>query len=477
MPHLSYDLYKQPTNVEDTLAELPRLKLEADLLLKGLTQSKVKDFQQYLKSKNLVSDTVRAMASNVHLCKRAAKNQMIRQACQYFFGFDFLEDGMMFALHYQEWFNGSQKIYLIDEALYQDILAPIENPKKFQEQLLLGIKMNPIIEKIQTQVSLAKGSLGLEHLESPQVQTLMRELDNIEVEIESHESWCAGLPPLSQLTEPILVIAPTGRIVLLSPMVPNYNNMDMRLQKLNLSLNKRVALKTIRQAMINAHKIANQHTTILASVPYLLQDAKDKKFCWHFSASLVPELDHIKCELTSDAKQKDSNSAEVVFEHNPNALLDDSKLHQLLVFRKETLEASRFLSALQSPKTIVTRIGNSKRKKNKRFGKKSYNPTIATIKVDTETLNVIRPLRIKENDSDAPKREMPRFEVDAKPARRWVLENSLQAGEEILATKISPKSGNRLYFVWRHQAGYIANQHKEPKEKQPKIIRAKKFLG
>ena len=62
--------------------------------------------------------------------------------------------------------------------------------------------------------------------------------------------------------------------------------------------------------------------------------------------------------------------------------------------RKSAREALNFISALQHPKTVVTSVKSSesrKKRKKKKYSTK-YQPRLCTIKVDPETLNLIRPL-------------------------------------------------------------------------------------
>ena len=144
--------------------------------------------------------------------------------------------------------------------------------------------------------------------------------------------------------------------------------------------------------------------------------------------------------------------------------------------RKSAREALNFISALQHPKTVVTSIKSSesrKKRKKKKFSTK-YQPRLCTIKVDPETLNLIRPLR---EPSQKTGREMPRFDVPDGKANRWVTRANLKVGEVVLATR-QGKRNNRLYLVNRPRVGYTCNEHKEPVvrvEKSPKIIKAKRF--
>lgn len=377
-----------------------------------------------------------------------------RKSVEEVFGIDLLEDTTMTALMYSRWYNGQQRVYVVEQDLYDGISVSQESEEKLQPIFPISQEIGACTEKLTKLYYLCDGNI-----EAPAYRDMGNKIQQLENKIFECDAWkVENLPPLKENElEPTMVILPNGRTLLVCGGKPkDLSECFGKAWKHRMHhKSSRFMDRLLFQMMINAHTLMQQ----LNSGFFVAQLNTFEGFGHGTDKSFSGSTIYVNYGIEM--------MKHTYFEYQP-------MIEFWLDARKSAREALNFISALQHPKTVVTHTSNQPRKKRKKKFKGGYQPRVCTIKVAPETLNLIRPLR---EPSQRTGREMPRFDVSAGRANRWVTRAKLEVGETILATK-QGKRNNRLYLVNRPRVGYTCNGHKDPvakTERTPKIVKAKRF--
>lgn len=408
----------------------------------------------------------------------AFRSLFLRHTIDKCFGIDLMEETTMTALMYAQWYNGQQKIYLVEQELYDGLSLELESSEKLAPITPITTKLNYLMHKVQSEFSkmdsqtIREGSNRAKIIQhTPEYERLMELQQRTDQELFECDGWRMENPPpiREEDIEPTMVILPNGRTLLVcagrsASLTSRFGN---AWKKRLHHKSSRYIEKLMFQIMLNAHN--------------LLQKLDSGFFVCQFNT--FKDFNKTMGNVPYDSDEEEiSFAGSTIYvnydiQHMKHLYADSTGVRGFwLDARKSARETLNFISALQHPKTIVTSVKSSesrKKRRKKKFNTK-YQPRLCTIKVDPETLSLIRPLR---DPSQRTGREMPRFDVPEGKANRWVTRASLRVGEVVLATK-QGKRNNRLYLVNRPRVGYTCNEHKEPlvrAEKAPKIIKAKRF--